>query len=123
MEQPSFELARLDFQLNARSSIDDPDLDAGLTNAVAQLGSQIPLQLFTAELLDAREQRTNRQLSASFGEQSGLLPDFVFRIAFAHLHLIGASIVAHRGQQQLFAHSPEAEQSDSELTLHALGTV
>src|SRR5439155_3688517 len=80
MEQSSFELTGLDFKFGARGPINDLDLDAGLTNAIAQLRSQIPLQFLAAKLLNAWQQWPNRQLRASIGKQYSFLFHLIFWI-------------------------------------------
>ena len=53
------------------------------------------------------------------GKECGPLRDAVARVALAQMHLPGASVLAGRGQQKLFAQRPEAQQADAELALQS----
>ena len=55
MQQASFVLARRDCVLFTRQPIDNADTHAGLADAVAQLGREIPLDLLSRESADAVE--------------------------------------------------------------------
>src|SRR6185503_1739791 len=107
-----------DLEFGPGGTIDDFDLHTTLANPVAQLRRQVPLQLFTTELLDARQQRTNRQFSPSVRKQDSPLFHLVFGIPFAHLHLISLAIAASRSNEQLFSDCPKAQKTDPEFTLH-----
>lgn len=47
MEQPAFVLPRLDRVLLAGELVEDGDADAGLADAIAQLGGEVPLNLLS----------------------------------------------------------------------------
>src|SRR5262249_58684832 len=64
MQQSSLELSRLDFEFGPGSAVDNLDLHSRRAYAIAQLRSQIPLQLFTTELFNPRQQWPNRQFCA-----------------------------------------------------------
>src|SRR5439155_23941492 len=117
VQQTTFELAWLDLEFRARRSIDDADRRAGVTNAVAQLGGEIPLNFFAAEILDAWQDALDEHVRTRFGEQCRPVRDAIARVTLAQMHLVGASIVACTGQQQVFAQRPETQQTDAELAL------
>src|SRR6476646_6323273 len=123
MQQSPLELTRLNFEFGSRSAIDDLDLNTRRANAIAQLRSQIPLQLLAAELLDSCQQWPNCQLSASIGQQNTLLFDFIFRIPFVHLHLISPHICSRRSEEKFFPHGPETQEANAKFTLHPQGAI
>ena len=116
-------MAGFDFEFLARGAVDDLDMDAGLANAIAQFGGQIPLQFFAAELFDAGQQGANGEFGAAIGKEDAFLAYLVFRIAFAHLHLVSAAVFAGGREEEFFANGPKAEEADSELALHALSAI
>ena len=44
-------------------------------------------------------------------------------ITLAHAHLISPAIAARRGEEQFFAHGPEAQQTDAEFALQTLRAI
>src|SRR6185312_17493334 len=60
VQQPAFELPRFDVEFGARGAIEDADRHARATNAIAQFGREIPLNLLAAEVLDARQDAANQ---------------------------------------------------------------
>src|SRR3954470_23677488 len=75
VQQPPFELARLDLELCARRPIDDANRHAGMPDAVTQLGGEVPLDLLAAEILDAREDSPDENLRSAIGEKRRLMRD------------------------------------------------
>ena len=94
MQQASFVLARLDCVLLTRQPIDNADAHAGLADAVAQLGREIPLDLLSRESADTVEQWRNAHFGPALGEQRTLGRDGIAWISFAYDHLIGPPIRA-----------------------------
>src|SRR5438067_939382 len=120
VQETPLELARLDLELFASGAIDDANRSAGMADSVAQLGTKVLLDLLAAEVLDARQNAPNQNFGAALRKKRRTLRDSITGIAFAQMHLAGASIVTGGGQQQLFAERPEAQQSDAELALQSL---
>src|ERR1700736_3037513 len=121
MQQASFVLARLDCVLLTRQPIDNADAHAGVADAVAQLGREIPLDLLSRESADAVEQWRNAHFGPALGEQRTLGRDGIARIAFAYDHLIRPPTRACRSHHELFADGPEAQEPDAELALQSGG--
>jgi hypothetical protein len=65
------------------------------------------------------QQRTHLEPRSRVEEQARAPVHLVRRIAFAHAHLVDASIGARGGHCQLSAHGPERKETDAEFTLHA----
>ncbi len=68
VQQPALVFPGLDPELGARRSVDDAYVDAGMANAVAELGGEIPLDLLAAEVLDARQDAANQHLGPALGK-------------------------------------------------------
>src|SRR6266852_3023077 len=94
-----------------------------MTNPVAQLRGEVPLDLFATEVLDARQDAADHHRRARLGKKRRTRRDAVARIAFAKLHLPGTAVVARRSQQKIFTQRPEAQETDAELTLQSLRTL
>src|SRR6185437_5372544 len=119
MQKATLELARLDLELRSRGSIDDADRHARMADPVAQLGREVPLDLLTAEILDARQDPLDQYFRARLGTERGPRRDPITRDALAQMHLPGAPVVRGGGQQQLFANRPETQQADAEFALQS----
>jgi len=117
MQQTPLVLTRLDRILLARQPVEDGDAHAGLPDAVAQLGGEIPLDLFSREGADAVEQTRDANFRARLGKERASGRDGIARIASAHDHLIGMVVGADRGHRELFAHGPKAQETDAEFPL------
>ena len=65
-----------------------------MANAIAQLGSEIPLDLVSAEVLDAGQDALDQNLRAHFGEKRRAMRDAIAGVALAQVHLKSASILA-----------------------------
>jgi len=63
-------------------------------NAVAQLGSQIPLNFFSREGANSIEQSVDSQLSSGFSEECALGFYGVAGLTFSHDHLPGTIVGA-----------------------------
>jgi hypothetical protein len=116
-------LSGFDPKFLAGGAVDDFDLDAGLADAIAEFGGEIPLEFFATELFDAGKQGANREFGAAIGKEDAFLAHLVFRVAFAHLHLVGAAVFAGGREEQFFADGPKTEEADAEFALHALRAV
>jgi hypothetical protein len=117
--QASLELPRLDVEFGARRAVDDADRHTRATDAVAQFGREIPLDLLAAEILDAGQDAANENVGAGLGKERRPLGDPIARIALAQMHLIDAAVGAGGRQQQLLAERPEAQEADAEFALQA----
>src|SRR5260221_14559475 len=117
MQELALVLARFDQVLLAREPIDNLDPDPGLAYPIAQLGSEVPLDLLAREPSHSLEERGDVDFGTAVGDQGPLRRDRVARIPLAHHHLIGAQICARAGHDKCFADRPEAEQPDAELAL------
>ena len=105
------------------AAIRDRDLDPGAADAVTELGSQIMLDPLAVELTNPGEKRMDHQLGTGMGKQDPPLVDRISGLSLFHLHLVGPAIGSCRGKEQAFAHGPEAQQTDTELSLDALGSL
>lgn len=92
VQKAAFEFPRLNFELGPSRPINHADFHAGMANPIPQFGSQIPLDLFAAELPDAGEDPTNEQLRAWLRHQHAPFGDPISRIALAHVHLVGPAV-------------------------------
>src|ERR1700693_1996486 len=117
MQQPAFELPGLDLERSPRGFIDYTDRHARKADSIAQLGGEIPLDLLSAEILDARQDALDQHIGARLREKRCPVGDAIARVALAQLHLIGAPIAPRTGERQLLAKRPEAQQADAELAL------
>ncbi len=120
VQEPTLELPRLDLELGSRGPVDDADRYARVTDPVAQLRGEVPLDLLAAEVLDARQDAADQHLGSRLGKERRTRGDAIARVALAKVHLPGASVVARRSQQKIFAQRPEAQQADAELALQSL---
>ena len=123
VQQLAGELPRYDHELLARLPIDHAHVDARRADALAQLGGEIPLDLLPGKLPDARQQRPDLEPRPGVLQQRVPDRDAVARVAFPHLHLVGAAVGARRSHRELLADRPERKQADSELALDALRPV
>ena len=69
VQQSPLELPRLDLEFGPRGAIDDADRDAGMTDAIAQLRGEVPLDLLAAEVLDARQDASDQNLRTRLREE------------------------------------------------------
>src|SRR5450759_3204812 len=103
MQQPAFELPGLDLERSPRGSIDHTDRHARKADSIAQLRSEIPLDLLAAEILDARQDALDQHIGAWLREKRCPVGDAIARVPLAQFHLIGTPIAPGTGPCQLFA--------------------
>ena len=103
MQEPTVELSGLDLELFARQLIDDADAYSGAANTIAQLRSQIPLNLLPAEVPDAGKEGMHHHLGPLFGEEAFTLRDRVAGLPLAHAHFIRAAVRSSRCQNNTLA--------------------
>ena len=92
MEKAALKLAWLDKNFFACLAVNDFDARAPMADAVTQFRCEIPLNLFARQGANALQERADHQFGAGGLEEHMLLRNAIRRMAFAHVHLIGAPI-------------------------------
>src|SRR6516225_1273750 len=117
MQQTPLELSRLNLVLLSRQLVDHRHANSTVSDSVAQLGGEIPLNLLAVQVTDSVEQGSDLDLGASLAKKSPPRPHCVARIPFTHQHLIGSLIGTGRGNREGVTDGPKTQQADAILSL------
>ena len=124
LKSVAVELPRRHELLAPRDTVDHLDLHARLANSVAEFSREITSHLFAShELLRGLEQRADDHSRAAGGQLAADRTDRVGAAAPCQLQFVQHARRTAGDHPQFAAEAPEAEQSDTEFTMHALAVL
>src|SRR6266542_912381 len=113
VQQPSFVLPWLDCILLPSNLVDHRDTHAGVTDAVAQLRREVPLDLLSRERTNSLEQPRYTQLSSRLQKKRAFGFDCVAWVALSHDHLPCTTVCPCRCQRQFLSKRPKRKQANA----------